>query len=71
MYCFYLFQFACEDEYNGVTIADGTYACAKLNDVNDRLGIYTNRISICQMKVTQCCVTCKDISKFSIIPTHN
>lgn len=54
-------EYACEDVHNGISLADSTYECAKLNDVNDKLGIYNNRVSICKEKSTSCCVTCRDI----------
>ena len=65
---YFVFQFECEDEHSGVWLADGGYPCSKLNDENDRLGIYANRDSLCTQKEINCCVTCKPIRKYQL--TH-
>lgn len=59
-------EFNCQDDANGIHLGDGSYPCKYLTGryEEDRLlGIYDNRVQICQDPMTQCCQTCKTVNQ--------
>lgn len=56
----------CEDDVTGVQLASGSYSCKYLTErypEDQVLGIYDDRVAICNDSTTKCCASCKNITE--------
>ena len=63
MFLCYIAVPECTDMTSGAIFNNKAYNCTLLLDQTDLSGVYENRISVCADNDTQCCSTCKEVTR--------